>query len=164
MIDELNELYSAEQQLVEALPQMSMAATNDDLKGGFDSHLEETRGHVARLEKAFAKLGVPAVAKSGKAMQGLVAQSADGVDLNAPESLRDARLIGAAQRIEHYEIAAYGTARAFANTIGEKGVAELLQETLEEEAATDTKLTAVAERVNQDANNIVEAAEADSPH
>jgi ferritin-like metal-binding protein YciE len=151
LVDELKDLYSAEQQLVKALPKMSKASTHADLKDGFNSHLEETRGHVQRLEEAFSKLGIPAKAKTCKAMQGLIAERAEAIDLDATETLRDACLIGAAQRVEHYEIAAYGTARAFASTIGEDDVADLLQETLEEEAATDKKLTSVAEAVNQEA-------------
>jgi ferritin-like metal-binding protein YciE len=109
LVDELKDLYSAEQQLVKALPKMSKASTHADLKDGFNSHLEETRGHVQRLEEAFSKLGVPAKAKTCKAMQGLIAEGAEAIDLDATETLRDACLIGAAQRVEHYEIAAYGT-------------------------------------------------------
>ncbi len=152
LVDELKDLYSAEQQLVKALPKMAKAATNEALKDGFNSHLEETRGHVERLEEAFAKLGVPAKPKTCKAMQGLVEEGAEAIDLDAPENLRDACLIGAAQRVEHYEIAAYGTARAFASTIGEEEVADLLQETLDEEAAADEKLTSIAQAVNREAN------------
>ncbi len=159
LIDELKDLYSAEKQLVKALPKMSKAATNEDLKDGFNSHLEETRGHVQRLDQAFAKLGVPAKAKTCKAMQGLIEEGAEAIELDATETLRDACLIGAAQRVEHYEIAAYGTARAFARTMGEGEVADLLQETLDEEAAADKKLTSVAETVNQEANSSAGEAE-----
>ena len=152
LVDELKDLYSAEQQLVKALPKMSKASSHENLKDSFNSHLEETHGHVQRLEEAFSWLGVPAKAKTCKAMQGLIAEGAEAIDLDATEMLRDACLIGAAQRVEHYEIAAYGTARAFASTIGEEEVADLLQETLNEEAAADRKLTFVAGAVNQEAN------------
>jgi ferritin-like metal-binding protein YciE len=152
LIDELRDLYSAEQQLVKALPKLAKAATNAELKDGITTHLEETRGHVERLEKAFEALDVPARAKTCKAMQGLVAEGQEAIDLTAPDPLRDACIIGAAQRVEHYEIAAYGTARAFAATIGSDDVADLLQETLDEEGETDKKLTELAETVNQEAN------------
>jgi ferritin-like metal-binding protein YciE len=152
LIDEMKDLYSAEQQLVKALPKMADAATNSELKEGFTSHLEQTRGHVQRLEEAFGKLGVSAKPKTCKAMQGLIAEGAEAIELDSNDPIRDACLIGAAQRVEHYEIAAYGTARAFAATIGEDEVADLLQETLDEEAETDKKLTAMSSGVNDEAN------------
>jgi ferritin-like metal-binding protein YciE len=159
LIDELQDLYSAEQQLVKALPKMAKAAANSELKAGFESHLEQTRGHVQRLDEAFEKLGAPAKAKTCKAMQGLVAEGAEAIELDAEEPLRDAGLIGAAQRVEHYEIAAYGTARAFAQALGEDEVAELLEQTLEEEVQTDRKLTSVAKAVNHGAKNLGEGLE-----
>jgi ferritin-like metal-binding protein YciE len=154
LIDELKDLYSAEQQLVKALPKMAKAAANAELKAGFDSHLEQTRGQVQRLEQAFEKLGAPAKTKTCKAMQGLVAEGAEAIDLDAEDPLRDACLIGAAQRVEHYEIAAYGTARAFAQVIGEYEVAELLEQTLKEEAETDRKLSTVAKTINREARRL----------
>jgi ferritin-like metal-binding protein YciE len=153
LIDELKDLYSAEQQLVKALPKMADAATNSELKEGFTSHLEQTRGHVQRLEEAFSKLGVTAKPKTCKAMQGLIAEGAEAIELDSNDPIRDACLIGAAQRVEHYEIAAYGTARSFASTIGEEEVADLLQETLDEEAETDKRLTAMSSGVNDEANS-----------
>jgi ferritin-like metal-binding protein YciE len=152
LIDELKDLYSAEQQLVKALPKMAKAASNPKLKNGFNEHLEQTKGHVARLEEAFSSLGEKARSKTCKAMRGLVEEGAEAIDLDGPEAVRDACLIGAAQRVEHYEIAAYGTVRAFASTIGEQEVADLMGETLREEAETDKKLTTLAGSVNQDAN------------
>jgi ferritin-like metal-binding protein YciE len=153
LIDELKDLYSAEQQLVKALPKMAKAASNSELKEGFTEHLEQTKGHVARLEEAFNSLGEKARAKTCKAMQGLVEEGSEAIDLDAPDAVRDACLIGAAQRVEHYEIAAYGTVRAFASTIGEQEIADLLEETLNEETETDQKLSTLAESVNQEANS-----------
>jgi ferritin-like metal-binding protein YciE len=162
LIDELQDLYSAEQQLVKALPKMAKAASNQDLKNGFNEHLEQTKGHVERLEQAFSSLGEKARAKTCKAMQGLVEEGSEAIDLDGPDAVRDACLIGAAQRVEHYEIAAYGTVRAFAATIGEQNIADLLEETLNEEADTDAKLTSLAESVNQEANSGTESDSAEA--
>jgi ferritin-like metal-binding protein YciE len=151
LVDELRDLYDAENQLVKALPKMAKAATNEKLREGFSEHLEQTKGHVQRLERAFELLDEKPKSKTCKAMKGLVDEGAEAIGLDAPDSVRDADLIGAAQRVEHYEIAAYGTARAFAEQLGEGDVAELLQETLDEEAETDQKLTQLAETVNQEA-------------
>ncbi len=153
LIDELKDLYSAEQQLVKALPKMAKAASNQNLKDGFTEHLEQTKGHVQRLEEAFGSLGEKARTKTCKAMQGLIEEGSEAIGLSAPDAIRDACLIGAAQRVEHYEIAAYGTARAFATQVGEEEVARLLGETLREEAETDKKLTTLAGSVNQEANS-----------
>lgn len=152
LVDELKDLYSAEKQLLKALPKMADAASNEDLKSGFLAHLEETRGHVTRLEEAFTKLGETAKAKTCKAMQGLVEEGSEAIDLDAPDAIRDACLIGAAQRVEHYEIAAYGTVRTLAAKLGEDEVADLLQSTLDEEEATDEKLTEMSETVNDEAD------------
>lgn len=153
LIEETRDLYDAEKQLVKALPKMVRAASNADLKQGFTNHLEETKTHVSRLEQVFEILGAPARGKTCKAMQGLVDEGAEAIDLSAPDSIRDACLIGAAQRVEHYEIAAYGTARALAETLGETEVVDLLQSTLDEEKSTDQALTTVAETVNDEANS-----------
>jgi ferritin-like metal-binding protein YciE len=152
LIDELKDLYSAEKQLVKALPKMARAASNPELQQGFSVHLEETRGHVDRLEQAFEMLGARAAAKTCKAMEGLLKEGSEKIALNAPDAIRDCALIGAAQRVEHYEIAAYGTVRAMAETLGETEVAELLQATLDEEGATDHKLTEIAATVNESAD------------
>jgi len=114
LIDELQDLYNAENQLVKALPKMAKAAVNSKLKAGFLNHLEETKGHVERLAKAFKLLGEPAKGKLCHAMKGLVEEGAEAIEDNEPSLVRDAQLIGAAQRVEHYEIAAYGTVRALA--------------------------------------------------
>ena len=157
LLEEIKDLYDAEKQLVKALPKMSKAASNPDLKQGFATHLEQTRNHVSRLESIFEKLSAPAKGKTCKAMQGLIEEGAEAIDLDAPDSIRDASLIGAAQRVEHYEIAAYGTARALAETVGESEVVDLLEQTLDEEKTTDEHLTALAQTVNEEANS--EAAE-----
>jgi ferritin-like metal-binding protein YciE len=156
LIDELRDLHNAENQLVKALPKMAKAASHEDLKEGFSEHLEQTRGHIDRLEQCFKLLGQKARGKTCHAMQGLVEEGKEAIEEDAPDSIRDAKLIGAAQRVEHYEIAAYGTARAFAETIGESKVADLLQETLDEEGETDKKLTALAETINEEANSASE--------
>jgi ferritin-like metal-binding protein YciE len=142
---ELKDLYSAEKQLVKALPKMVKAATNAELKAGFQEHLEQTKGHVERLEQISEKLGKKLAGHHCKAMEGLIEEGADLISEDAEASVRDAGLIGAAQRVEHYEIAGYGTARAMANQLEEGEAADLLEETLEEEKETDAKLTQIAE-------------------
>jgi ferritin-like metal-binding protein YciE len=142
---ELKDLYSAEKQLVKALPKMAKAATNADLKAGFEEHLEETKGHVERLDQIGEKLRKKLSGHTCKAMEGLIEEGADLIDEDAEPTVRDAGLIGAAQRVEHYEMAGYGTARAIARQLGQEEIADLLGETLEEEKATDEKLTEIAE-------------------
>lgn len=152
LVDELRDLYNAENQLLKALPKMAKAASHEELKEGFTEHLEQTRDHVDRLDRCFKILGEKAKGKTCHAMQGLVEEGKEAIEVDAPDAIRDAQLIGAAQRVEHYEIAAYGTARSFAQTLGESKVADLLQETLDEEGETDKKLTALAETINEEAN------------
>ena len=144
-LHELKDLYSAENQLVKALPKMAKAATNPDLKAGFEEHLEQTKLHVERLTQIGKELGQKLSGHTCKAMEGLVEEGADLIDEDAEDSVRDAGLIGAAQRVEHYEIAGYGTARALATQLGHDEFAELLEETLNEEKETDAKLTELAE-------------------
>jgi ferritin-like metal-binding protein YciE len=158
LAEELKDLYNAETQLTKALPKMARAASNEDLKQGFLDHLDETKVHVERLAKAFKALGLPVKGKTCHAMKGLIEEGSEAISTKAPEAVRDAQLIGAAQRIEHYEIAAYGTARAFAEALGETKVVDLLQDTLDEEGETNKKLTALSEVVNAEA---VTAADAD---
>jgi len=144
--EELKDLYSAETQLVTALPKMAKAASSLALKQAFETHLEETKGHVKRLEQIFEMLEGSPKGKKCKAMEGLVEEGAELIKEKAdfePEAL-DAGLIGAAQRVEHYEIAAYGTARTFAQQLGDQQAATLLQQTLDEEMAADEKLSALA--------------------
>jgi ferritin-like metal-binding protein YciE len=153
LVDELKDLHNAESQLVKALPKMAKAASNEELKEGLQQHLEETRGHIDRLDRALKILGANGKGKICHAMKGLVEEGSEAIEEDAPDAIRDAKLIGAAQRVEHYEIAAYGTARAFAETLGETKIADLLQDTLDEEGETDKKLTALAQTVNEEANS-----------
>jgi len=149
LIDELKDLYSAENQLVKALPKLAKAAADRELKAGFLSHLKQTKTHVVRLAKAAKILGGHPKGKTCHAMKGLVEEGSEAVALNASPAIKDANLIGAAQRVEHYEMAAYGTARAFAQTLGENTVEELLTATLDEEGATNAKLTELSKEINQ---------------
>jgi ferritin-like metal-binding protein YciE len=152
LVEEIKDIYYAEKQLTKALPKMAKAAQNPDLKAGFTQHLAETNGHVERLEKVFSLLDKPAKGKTCHAMVGLIKEGAEAIEDNDASPVRDAQLIGAAQRVEHYEMAAYGTAVAFAKQVGEKEVAALLQQTLDEEGATNKKLTALSKQVNADAD------------
>ena len=142
---ELKDLYSAETQLVKALPKMAKAATNADLKAGFEEHLEQTKGHVERLDEIAKQLDKKLTGQKCKAMEGLIEEGADMISEDAEDSVRDAGLIGAAQRVEHYEMAGYGTARALAKQLGHDDIVDLLEETLEEEKETNEKLTELAE-------------------
>ncbi len=146
-IQELKDLYSAETQLVKALPKMAKAATHDDLKAGFEEHLEETKVHVERLTQIGEMCEAKLTGHKCKAMEGLLAEGADMISEDAEDHVRDAGLIASAQRVEHYEMAGYGTARAFALQLGHAEAAELLGETYEEEKATDEKLSELAESV-----------------
>lgn len=149
---EIKDLYSAEKQLAKALPKMAKAASTDELRQAFETHLEETEEHVNRLEQAFEKLELPARGHKCKAMEGLLAEGQEILEMEMEDSFRDAALIAAAQRVEHYEIAGYGCARTFAELLGHSDIAKLLQETLDEEKATDEKLTQIAmDTVNQEA-------------
>ena len=142
---ELKDLFSAENQLVKALPKMAKAATNAELKAGFEEHLEQTKGHVERLNEIGEKLGQKLTGHKCKAMEGLVEEGAELISEDAEDHVRDAGLIGAAQRVEHYEMAGYGTLIALATKLGHEDFVELLEQTLEEEKATDEKLTELAE-------------------
>jgi ferritin-like metal-binding protein YciE len=151
-IDELKDLYSAENQLVKALPKMAKAATSQELSAGFTEHLEQTKGHVERLETIFKQLGESPKGKKCKGMEGLIEEGSEAVE-EYEGGLLDAALIGAAQRVEHYEMAGYGTVIAFAKELGESAHVDLLNETLEEERATDEKLTDLSSDINAQANN-----------
>jgi ferritin-like metal-binding protein YciE len=151
-VDELKDLYSAENQLVKALPKMAKAASDPKLRQAFESHLEETKGHVQRLETIFKELDESPKGKKCKAMEGLIEEGGEILKEDGQPSVIDAALIAAAQRVEHYEMAAYGSTRTFATLLGFEDAANLLQETLDEEAKADKKLTEVAEtEVNPDA-------------
>ncbi|GEP46185.1 ferritin-like domain-containing protein [Brevifollis gellanilyticus] len=142
---ELKDLHSAEKQLVQALPKMAKAATNEDLKQGFLDHLEETKVHVDRLEEIGRAQDLALGGHKCKAMEGLIKEGAELISEDAVPEVKDAGLIGAAQRVEHYEIAGYGTAAALAARLGLNDVVPLLEATLAEEKATDAKLTELAE-------------------
>jgi ferritin-like metal-binding protein YciE len=151
-IDELRDLYSAENQLVKALPKLAKAAESDELREGFEEHLQQTQGHVDRLEKIFTDLGESPKGKKCVGMEGLVKEGSEVMGEDFEGAVMDAALIGAAQRVEHYEIAAYGTAAEFARTLGESEHTSLLEQTLEEEKETDQKLTELAKDINSQAN------------
>ena len=151
-IDELKDLYSAENQLVKALPKMAKAASSDELRQGFEKHLKQTQEHVQRLEKIFQGLGESAKGKKCKGMEGLIEEGSEAMQEDYDGSVLDAALIGAAQRVEHYEIAGYGTVRSMAETLGEDDHVSLLEETLQEEKETDEKLTELASQINVEAN------------
>ena len=151
-VEELRDLYNAEKQLVKALPKMAKKASHDELKQAFTTHLEETKGHVERLEQIFEKLGKRAGGKTCKAMQGIVEEGKEMMEEDAEPDVMDAALIAAAQRAEHYEIAAYGTVRTYAKLLGDNQAARVLQTTLDEEGKTDKLLTDLAESsINVDA-------------
>ena len=150
-IDELKDLYNAENQMVKALPKMAKAASSEKLRAGFEEHLEQTKGHVSRLEQIFESLEESPKGKKCKGMAGLVEEGSEIIDGDIEDGLKDAGIIGAAQRVEHYEIAAYGTVRAFAKTLGQSEHASLLEKTLEEEKETNEKLTELAKQINAQA-------------
>lgn len=140
-LDELADLYDAEKQLLKALPKMAKAAEHEELQDAFETHLEETEEHVRRLEQVFKVFGEKPKGKKCKAMQGLIEEGEDVIS----EQMGDAALICAAQKVEHYEIASYGSLQSWAELLEESEAADLLQETLDEEKATDEKLTQTAE-------------------
>jgi ferritin-like metal-binding protein YciE len=144
-VQQLEDLYDAEQRLVDAIPKMTEATKNERLAQAFRDHHGETQGHVKRLERVFGMLGKDPKRGTCPAMKGLIEEAENMVKAKGDEATRDAALIAAAQRVEHYEIAGYGTARSLARQIGRDDAAELLQQTLDEEAAADKLLTQVAE-------------------
>ena len=147
LVDELKDLYNAENQIIKALPRMTKAATSPELKRAFEKHLAETRRQVERLDQIGRQLDVKLTGKKCHGMEGLIEEGKEIIQEDLDESALDAGLIGAAQKVEHYEIAAYGTARTHAQLLGYDKVARLLQQTLDEEGATDKKLTSLAESV-----------------
>ena len=144
-VDELKDLYSAEKQLVKALPKMVKNATNSELQQAFTKHLEETEGHVERLEQIFEMLGERAGGKKCKGMEGLIEEAKELLEEDAADEVLDAGLISKAQHVEHYEIAGYGTVRTYAQQLGLDDQAELLQQTLDEESNANELLTQIAE-------------------
>lgn len=151
-IDQLKDLYNAENQLISALPKMAKAATSDELRTAFEEHLEETRVQVERLDRVFQELGKNPKGKTCKAMQGLIEEAKEVLEEEMEPSVKDAALIAAGQRVEHYEMAGYGCVRTYATMLGYEEAAALLDETLQEEGMADKNLNAIAESmVNQQA-------------
>lgn len=143
-IHQLKDLHNAEKQLIKALPKMAKAATNEKLRSGFEQHLEETKEHANRLEQLLSNLNQTTRGPKCKAMEGLIEEGKELMEEEADPEVLDVGLIAAAQRVEHYEIAGYGTARALAELLGDKEGVKILQMTLDEEGATDKKLTDLA--------------------
>lgn len=162
-IDELKDIYNAENQLIKALPKMAKAASSEELRQGFEQHLEQTRGHVERLDQIFQSLEESPKGKKCMGMEGLVKEGSEVMEEDFEGALMDAALIGAAQRVEHYEIAAYGTVSEFAKLLGHEEHASLLDATLQEEKDTDEKLTSLAKEINPQANEVVEEEEEEAP-
>jgi ferritin-like metal-binding protein YciE len=153
-LHELKDLRSAEQQLVSALPKLAEKASSGELKQAFETHLEQTQEHLERLQKIMKDLHLNAERHKCKAMKGLIAEAQEILQADALDSVRDAAMIGAAQRVEHYEIASYGTARTYAEMLGHADAAQLLQQTLDEEKETDELLSGLAlSSVNLEAQN-----------
>src|ERR1700722_12110570 len=151
-IDELQDAYDAEKQLTKALPKMAKAATSEELREAFESHLEETQGHVKRLEQVFASIGEKVKGKHCDGIAGIIEEGKNAMEEDFDESTMDACLIAGGQRAEHYEMAAYGSLIAWAKAMGHDEAASLLEETLEEEKAADEKLTSLAEGgINEEA-------------
>jgi ferritin-like metal-binding protein YciE len=144
-IDELRDLHDAENQLVKALPKMAKAATSNELRNGFEAHLEQTKGHAHRIKEIFQSLGEKSGGKKCKAMEGLIAEGGEVMGEDFAGEVMDAALIGAARRVEHYEIAAYSTVMKFGELLGEDEAVNLLERTLEEEIETDEKLAGIVD-------------------
>ncbi len=144
-IQQLEDLYDAEKRLTDALPKMAEAATSMELKNAFNMHLDQTRNHVTRLEQVFQQIGAEPKRETCAAMKGLITEGQEMIDAKGDDKVRDAALIAAAQRVEHYEMAGYGTVRTFAQQLGYSQVAQTLQRTLDEEGEADRKLSQIAE-------------------
>ena len=150
LVEELKDLYSAEKQITKALPKMVKSASNNDLKTAFETHLKETEGQIKRLDRVFEILGKSSSEKTCKGIQGVLEEGSQTMHETEGE-VRDAAMICAAQKVEHYEMAAYGSVRTWAQQLGQKEIADLLQQTLNEEGETDHKLTQLAGKINKQA-------------
>jgi ferritin-like metal-binding protein YciE len=150
-IEELKDLYSAEKQITRALPKMIKATESEDLKTAFEKHLEETRNHVSRLEQIGEILGRKLTGKTCEGMKGVLSEGSEVVEEVVEGTVRDAGVISAAQRVEHYEMAGYGAVREYAVLLGQDEIADLLEQTLQEEKAADAKLTKIAKSINSEA-------------
>ena len=151
-VKELQDLYSAETQITEALPKMAEASSSEELKEGFQEHLKQTKGQIKRLEQIFEQLGTSPKGEKCKGMEGLLEEGGELMEEDADPEVLDAGLIAAAQRVEHYEIASYGTVRTYAGLLGMNDALQLLEQTLNEEKETDSKLTDLAEDINVQAD------------
>ena len=151
-VNELKDLYSAENLIIKALPKMAKAASSEELRSAFEEHFEQTRGHVQRLEQIFERLDESPKGKKCKGMEGLIEEGKELLEEDASPEVLDAGLICAAQKVEHYEMAGYGCVRTFAQLLGDDEAANLLQQTLNEEGETDKKLTQLAEQINVEAS------------
>ena len=158
-VDELKDLYSAEKQITKALPKIAKGVTSEELKQALLDHLEETNGQVARLEQVFGILGKRPAGKTCIGMKGVLEEGSELLGETDKGEVRDAGVISAAQRVEHYEMAGYGSARAFAKLLGQSEIADLLEQTLEEEKAADKKLTLISKQVNSGAMGSAHAAD-----
>jgi len=152
-VEQLKDIYSAESQLLKALPKMAKAASSQDLRQGFEKHLEQTKGHVERLEQIFSSLDESPKGKKCMGMEGLIEEGEEVIQEESATEALDAGLIAAAQRVEHYEIAAYGSVHAFAELLGDDDSVSLLLQTLDEEKETDKKLTELSVEINKQAMN-----------
>lgn len=148
---ELSDLYDAEHQLIKALPKMAKASSSETLRGAFEEHLEKTKEHAARIERIFADLDLPARREKCKGMQGLISEGNDLIKKKLSPDVQDAGIIAAAQRVEHYEIAAYGCVRTYAELLQNREAVDLLEQTLQEEKDADEKLTELAQQINVEA-------------
>jgi ferritin-like metal-binding protein YciE len=150
-IEELRDLYDAEHQLIKALPKIAAAASSEDLRSAIEEHLDKTKGHASRLETIFSNMGEKAKAQKCKGMEGLIKEGSEIIREDMDTEVKDAAIIGAAQRVEHYEIAGYGCVRTYATLLGDQEAADMLQETLEEEKEADQTLNQIAEHINVEA-------------
>jgi ferritin-like metal-binding protein YciE len=154
LVDELKDLYSAEHQITKALPKIAKAASTPELKSALETHLHETEGQIQRLDKIAGILGKNLKGKTCDGMKGVLTEGATVLEELAPGHVRDAGIISAAQRVEHYEMAGYGAVREYANLLGMKDIVALLEQTLNEEKAADHKLTTIARKVNAEAVSV----------
>ena len=153
-LDELKDIYSAETQLVKALPKMAKAAVSAELRNGFQEHLTQTEGHVTRLEQIFEGLDEKPTGKKCEGMAGLIKEGGEAAEEDYEGDVKDSALIGAAQRVEHYEIAAYRTVRAMAEKLGDEKAVQLLTQTLQEEKDTDVKLSKLSDKMKVEADQV----------
>ena len=161
-VDELRDLYDAENRLVKALPKLAKEAESQELRSGIEEHLEQTKGHVDRLRQIFEAMGERPGGKKCAAMVGLIQEGDEMMDQEFEDGVKDAALISAAQRVEHYEIAAYGCVKTWAGLLGEKDAQDLLEQTLNEEKEADHKLTEIAQEINVEAMGKTETTESGS--